>query len=211
MNGRTYYYARVSTNGQNLQRQLDAFAALGAEDWQIVTDKASGKDLARPGYTALKTVMLRSGDTLVIKSLDRLSRCKDDTVNELRWLKGNGIRLKVIDIPTTMVDFPEGQGWVLDMVTNILVEVLATIAEQERKTIKARQAEGNAAMPIGEDGKRHSLKTGRAVGRPALDFPEGWADVYGSWKAGTITAKTAMDTLGLKRTSFYKLVKMAEQ
>lgn len=74
MESRTYYYARVSSQDQNLNRQLAAFQQLGAQDRDIVTDKQSGKDLDRTGYQALKNAMLRPGDTLVIKSLDRLSR-----------------------------------------------------------------------------------------------------------------------------------------
>ena len=81
MESRTYYYARVSSKEQNLDRQLATFASLGASERDIITDKQSGKDLHRPGYTALKTTMLRSGDTLVIKSLDRLSRSKVDIKN----------------------------------------------------------------------------------------------------------------------------------
>ena len=80
---RTYYYARVSARDQKLDRQLAAFKTLGAKDREIVTDKESGKDLERPGYQALKTTILRPGDTLVIKSLDRLSRSKTDIRNEL--------------------------------------------------------------------------------------------------------------------------------
>lgn len=80
--------------------------------------------------------MLRRGDTLVIKSLDRLSRNKCDIKNELQYFQQNGVRLKVIDLPTTMIDFPAGQEWVMDMVNNILIEVLGTIAEQERTTIR---------------------------------------------------------------------------
>lgn len=106
--------------------------------------------------------MLRQGDTLVIKSLDRLSRNKRDIKTELEWFKDNNIRLKVIDLPTTMMDLPEGQEWVFEMVNNILIEVLGTIAEQERATIKSRQAEGiNTA-------KAKGVK----FGRPALQFPQ---------------------------------------
>lgn len=78
MDSRTYYYARVSSKEQNLDRQLAVFASLGASERNIITDKESGKDLNRSGYTALKTAMLRAGDTLVVKSLDRLSRNKAD-------------------------------------------------------------------------------------------------------------------------------------
>ena len=111
-------YARVSTEQQNLDRQLAAFRSLGASEREIITDKESGKDLDRKGYQALKSTILRSGDTLVIKSLDRLSRNKQDIHNELQFFKDNGIRLKVIDLPTTMMDLPEGQEWVFEMVNN---------------------------------------------------------------------------------------------
>ena len=109
---------------QNLDRQIAAFVAMGAEEREIITDKESGKSLDRPGYQALKNVILRKGDTLVVKSLDRLSRNKTDIRNELQFFKDQGIRLKVIDLPTTMMDLPEGQSWVFEMVNNILIEVM---------------------------------------------------------------------------------------
>ena len=198
METRTYYYARVSSKEQNLDRQIAAFKALGADDRDIITDKESGKDFNRTGYTALKNAMLRKGDTLVIKSLERLSRNKSDIKNELQFFKDNGIRLKVIDLPTTMMDLPTGQEWVFEMVNNILIEVLGTIAEQERATIRKRQAEGIEA----------AKQNGKKLGRPALEFPDNWQEVYNSWKNGEITAKTAMERTNTKRTSFYKLVNM---
>ena len=186
---------------QNLDRQIAAFVAMGAEEREIITDKESGKSLDRSGYQALKNVILRKGDTLVVKSLDRLSRNKTDIRNELQFFKGQGIRLKVIDLPTPMMDLPEGQSWVFEMVNNILIEVMGTIAEQERLTIKQRQAEGIAAAKA----------KGKKFGRPAISTPENWQQVYASWKGGKITAKTAMGLTHLKRTSFYKLVKLTEQ
>lgn len=200
MESRTYYYARVSSKEQNLDRQIIAFEKLGANERDIITDKESGKNLDRTGYQALKNNMLRRGDTLVIKSLDRLSRSKSDIKNELQFFKDNGIRLKVIDLPTTMLELPEGQEWVFEMVNNILIEVLGTIAEQERETIRKRQAEGIEA----------AKKNGKKLGRPALVFPDNWKEVYTMWKAGEITAKTAMERTNTKRTSFYKLVNITE-
>ena len=85
---------------------------------EIITDKESGKNLDRPGYQALKSAMLRSGDTLVVKSLDRLSRSKADIHSELQWFKQNNIHLKVIDLPTTMMDLPSGQEWVCLLYTS---------------------------------------------------------------------------------------------
>ena len=200
MDSRTYYYARVSSKEQNLDRQIAAFQALGAQEREIITDKESGKNLDRAGYQALKNTILRRGDTLVVKSLDRLSRNKKKKKNELQYFKDNGIRLKVIDLPTTMMDLPEGQDWVFEMVNNILIEVLGTIAEQERETIRKRQAEGIEA----------AKQKGKKLGRPALAFPDNWQSVYDSWQSGEITAKTAMELTNTKRTSFYKLVSMTK-
>lgn len=91
MNNKTFYYARVSTREQNLNRQIAAFLALGATERDIITDKESGANLDRKGYTALKNTLLRRGDTLVIKSLDRLSRNKSDIKNELQLVIDNTV------------------------------------------------------------------------------------------------------------------------
>lgn len=196
INNKVFGYARVSTNEQNLDRQLIALAEQGIEERNIIVDKESGKDLERTGYQLLKGGLLRRGDTLIIKSLDRLSRNKGDIKKELEYFKSEGIRLKVIDLPTTMMDLPAGQEWVFEMVNNILIEVLGTIAEQERASIKQRQAEGIAAAK----GK------GVELGRPKAQKPDNWDDVIAEWKAGKITATKAMEITGTKRTTFYKLL-----
>lgn len=197
MENKTFYYARVSSREQNLDRQIEAFKKLGAVEREIICDKESGKNIDRPGYMALKTTMLRSGDTLVVKSLDRLSRNKTDIKNELQYFKDNGIRLKVIDLPTTMMDLPKGQEWVFEMVNNILIEVLGTIAEQERNTIRQRQKEGIAA----------AKSKGKHLGRPKTVKPDNWDDVISLWKDGKITAREAMRELGVSRSTFYRLIK----
>lgn len=194
---KTFYYARVSTQGQNLSRQLEAFKAIGADDRDIITDKASGKDFNRSAYQGLKQSMLRAGDTLVVVSLDRLGRNKKAIGEELQYFRDNGIRLKVMDIPTTMIDLPQGQEWVIDMVNNILIEVLSSIAEQERLTIRKRQAEGIAA----------AHNNGTKFGRPAARKPDNFDEVISRWRAGEITAVEAARLTGLTKTTFYKLVK----
>lgn len=201
LKSKSYYYARVSTKEQNLDRQLAAFRELGADERDIICDKESGKDLDRPGYRMLRDYMLRPGDTLVIKSLDRLSRRKEDIKNELRHFHDMGVRVKIIDLPTSMIEVPAGQEWVLDMVNNILIEVLGTIAEQERETTLKRQAEGIAA----------AREKGVDFGRPKIEYPSDWAQVYVAWKSGGISACMAMERLGLKKTTFYKLVKLYER
>ena len=195
MESRTYGYVRVSTKEQNVDRQLIALREQGIDERNIVIDKESGKDLDRKGYQFLKNTMLRRGDTLVIKSLCRLSRNKCDIKKELEYFKEQGIRLKVIDLPTTMIDFPDGQEWVMEMVNNILIEVLGTIAEHERVSIKQRQAEGIAAAKA----------KGMEFGRPRAQKPDNWEEVIAEWKAGKITATKAMELTGTKRTTFYNL------
>ena len=196
MTHKIFGYARVSTKEQNLDRQIIALKEQGITEREIIIDKESGKDLDRTGYTSLKNTMLRSGDTLIIKSLDRLSRNKADIKKELEYFKESGIRLKVIDLPTTMMELPEGQEWVFEMVNNILIEVLGTIAEQERETIRQRQAEGIAAA----QGK------GIELGRPKAQRPDNWDSVIADWQSGNITATKAIELTGTKRTTFYKLL-----
>lgn len=196
MINKTFYYARVSSRKQNLNRQLDAFVKLGATERDIVVDKESGKNLDRPGYQALKNTILRAGDTLVIISLDRLSRNKSDLKHEIEYFRASKIRLKILDMPTTLMDPPEGQEWVFDMVQNILIEVLGSFAESERLAIRKRQREGIDS----------ALERGVKFGRPRIEKPENWDEVYVTWKAGAITAVEAMRRVGLKKTKFYKLV-----
>ena len=195
-----YGYARVSTREQNLDRQIAALRQYIADERDIITDKESGKDFNRPGYRYLREVLLRPGDTLIIKSLDRLGRNKQQVKQELEYYKAMGVRVKIIDMPTTMIDLPDEQDWIVEMANNILIEVLASIAEQERLTIRQRQAEGIA----------EAKKQGRQLGRRKTELPEEWEEVTALWKSGSITAVQAMDRLGLKESTFYRMVRERE-
>ena len=144
MAAKTYYYARVSSASQNLARQIEAFHNDGADNHDIITEKKSGKDMDRPEYQAMKQHMLRPGDTLVVMSLDRLGRNKQAIKDELDYYRKNNIRVRILDIPTSNFKPEKGQEWILNMVNNIIIEVLASQAEQERLTIRKRQAEGIA-------------------------------------------------------------------
>ena len=107
---KTVGYARVSTREQNLDRQIAALREYVSDD-MIVTDKSSGKDLNRAGYQSLKVGIgkLVKGDTLYIKSIDRLSRNKEDAKRELKYFTDSGVRVKILDVPTTMMEIPKGQ------------------------------------------------------------------------------------------------------
>lgn len=195
-----YGYARVSSAEQNLDRQVLALKKYVAEE-NIVVDKASGKDTNREGYQALKGLFgLRAGDSLFITSLDRLSRNKEDIRRELQWFKEKKVRLKILDLPTSMIEVPEGQQWILEMIQNILIEVLSSIAEQERLTIRQRQREGIEAAKL----------KGKHLGRPSYELPENFENVYMRWKKGEITAREAMKLLGMKKSHFYRKVKEYE-
>jgi len=190
-----YGYARVSTKEQNLDRQILALQKFGIDDRDIIRDKASGKTLDREGYKLLRNHFLREGDSLVIMSLDRLSRNKLHIRQELEFYKQRRIRVMILDMPTTLTEVPEGQEWIIDMINNILIEVLSSIAEQERVRTLERQAQGIEA----------AKQKGKHLGRPKAVFPDNWDEVYSLWQRNEITAVEAMKRTGLKRSTFYKL------
>lgn len=191
-------YARVSTKNQHEDRQVERLLQYGVEERNIIVDKESGKDMERDGYMLLKNKLLRKGDTLVITELDRLSRKKVDIKAELESLKEMGVRVKILNIPTTLIEFPEEQAWVLEMVNNILIEVLGSIAEEERNKIRQRQREGIDC----------AMEKGTEFGRPKVQYPENWKSVRTQVINKEITSVKAMELLGLKKTSYYKLCKM---
>lgn len=192
---KVFGYARVSSTDQILDRQVDALKEFGVAEQDIFTDKKSGRDFERDGYLALKD-KLRRGDTLVIKELDRLGRNKEMIKDELKWFKENGIRVKILNIPTTLRE-GDGQDLVLEMVSNILIEVLSTIAEEERLKIHQRQSEGIAS----------ARERGVVFGRPMVVKPDNYEEVMEKVFSGEITAVGAMKALKLKRGTFYKMRK----
>lgn len=194
---RIWGYARVSSKEQHLDRQISCLKKFVPSD-NIVVDKQSGKDLDREGYQALKGILgLKRGDTLYIKSLDRLSRNKQDIKEELEWFRKNGIRLMIVDLPTSMIQVPEGQEWIAEMINAILIEVLSSMAEQERLEIRARKKEGIDA----------AKKRGVSFGRPRITKPDEFDATYRRVLNREITAKKAMELLGLKPNVFYQFVK----
>lgn len=183
---RIFGYERVSSAEQNLDWQLLKLGKYVPEE-NIVVDKQSGKNLQRPGYMALKGALgLRKGDALYVMSLDRLSRNKADIKEELQWFKEQGIWLMILYLPTTMVQVPEGQEWILDMVNSIVIEVLSSIAEQERENIRKRQRQGIDAARV----------KGKHLGRPTLKMPDYFEKIYSEWKRGEYTTRKVMDMLG---------------
>lgn len=201
-----YFYGRVSSKKQNLDRQILSAKSYKDHYDRIFTDKKSGKDFDREGYVEMKSV-LEKGDEVVIHALDRLGRNKEEMKNELAWFKENGIIVRILNVPTTLIEFPEGQEWVMDMVNNILVEVLGAVAQQERDEMLVRQAEGIAAMPVDEEGYKVSKKTGNRFGRKAMSYPDNFREVYERQQRGEITLKEALAEVGIGRTKWYELAR----
>jgi DNA invertase Pin-like site-specific DNA recombinase len=193
-------YARVSSDDQNEARQIEALTAAGVDERFIFVDKASGKDFNRAEYNVLIRA-LRDGDTLIIKSIDRLGRNYNEITEQWRMItKEIKAYIKVLDLPlldTTLNDKDLTGTFIAD----IVLQILSYVAETERLNIKQRQTEGI----------KLAKERGHHLGRPKTQIPPKFDELYGSWKRGEITATKAMELLGLKRTTFYKLVNEKEK
>ena len=195
MNIKTFGYCRVSTSEQNEDRQTQAMLDSGIKERDIFIDKCSGKDFVRPQYQALKA-QLREGDILVIKSIDRLGRNYKQICEEWREITSDiKANIRVLDMP--VLDTTKTDGLIGQVISDIVLQLLGYVAEQERAFIKQRQAEGIKIAK--EKGKR--------LGKPPIQYPENWHEIYKIWQSQEITAREAQKRLNLKPTSFYKLAK----
>ena len=202
-----YFYGRVSSKDQNLARQLEVAKAYKNID-HVYCDKQSGKDFDRPEYQKLKAVVA-AGDEVIVKELDRLGRNKDEIKVEIAWFKENGVDLRILDVPTTLIDF-QGQEWIRDMVNNILIEVLGAVAQQEREKTNRRQREGIDAMPV-VDGKKFSTKKGCAYGRKPVELGDDFEKFLKKQKDGLMTVNECCEALGIGRSTWYARVREVNQ
>lgn len=200
-----YSYARVSTKEQNLDRQLEAINNyckenhIKLEERDIISDKQSGKDFNREGYLTLKNSLLRDGDTLIIKELDRLGRDMTMIKEEWQELQNKGVSIIVIDTPILNTVGKTDLEKIL--ISNIVFELLSYMAEKERIKIRQRQAEGIAI----------AKEKGKYKGRKKIEIDDAFKKVYDKWKAEEITAYKAMELTGLKRNTFYRRVSEYEE
>ena len=199
-------YARVSTEEQNLDRQITAIKQYktNIEEVNIYTDKQTGKNFEREGYRALKAIINQyrrvfSRDVLsievVVEELDRLGRDYQGIMDELRWFKENGVIVRILEIPLTLQEVDKEQTWLLDMTINIIIEVYARLAQQEIEKRAKRQMEGI----------REAKAKGVRFGRPEIKIDQKqFIEVSGQALAGEISHTKAMHILGLKRNTYYK-------
>lgn len=198
---RSFFYARVSSKDQSLERQIVSAKKLGIEEEYIFIEKASGKDFKRPEYQLLKR-MFREGDILYIKSLDRLGRNKQMILDEWQELiKVKKIDIVVLDMPLLNTTKYKEMNGLENLISDIILQLLSYMAEDERKRIKERQRDG---IKIAKD-------KGIKFGRKKILPDENFKDVYTKWKEGKITAVKAMELTSMKRNTFYRRVKDYEK
>lgn len=199
---KVFNYIRVSSKEQNEARQIEAM-----EKWNKdnnitnaieLIDKASGINTDR-AQLQLMLKVVGEGDLVVIKSIDRLSRNYKEVMELWNTITNKGADIVVIDMP--LLDTRQHKDLLGDFISNLILQVLSYVAQQETDFRKQRQAEGIAI----------AKKQGKHLGRPQAEYPSNWEQEYQTWKAGGQTAKVTMEQLGLKRTTFYKLVGLYEE
>ena len=197
---RKFFYARISTKDQTLERQIVEAKKIGIEEEYIFLEVASGKDFKRPEYQLLKR-MLREGDVLYIKSLDRLGRNKQMILDEWNELvKVKKVDIVILDMPLLDTTKYKDMNGLENLISDIILQLLSYMAEDERIRTKERQREGI----------KIAREKGIKFGRRKIDPGEKFEEVYQEWKSGQITAVKAMEMLGLKSNTFYRRVKEYE-
>lgn len=206
-----YAYCRISTTDQNIDRQIIAVKQFAPDisDNNIFVDKKTGKDFEREQYQEMKVILEHISKAslknepieLIVEELDRLGRNADLIKKELMWFKEHNIIVRILEIPTTLHEVDESNRWVTEMVTNLLIEVYAQLAQAELEKRAKRQAEGIAIA------KSKGVYKGR---KPIQIDNEQFVISYTRWKANEITARQAMLELNIKANTFYRRVKEYE-
>lgn len=198
MDVRKFGYVRVSSKDQNEARQIESMIEKGIEERDIFVDKKSGKDFNREQYQLLKRI-LRKGDVLYIHSLDRFGRNKEGILEEWNDItKSIQADIVVLDMP--LLDTTQYKDSLGTFISDLVLQILSWMAEEERDRIRKRQREGIDV----------ALKNGVSFGRPKATITDDFKRVYDQWKSGNMTAVQAMVESGMKKTTFYKLVKEYE-
>lgn len=196
---KTVAYIRVSSKEQNLSRQIDEMIKIGIEEKYIYEDKASGKDMDRIGYQYMKK-SLEKDDLLVVKSIDRIGRNSKEIMKEWQDITHElGADIKVIDMP--LLDTTKHKDLLGTFVSDIVLQILAFVSENERVNILKRQAEGIAAAKA----------RGKHLGRPRKEIPNEFSVLYRQWKNGEIMAVEFMEIVNMTKGTFYRKVKEFEE
>ena len=192
MENKIYGYVRVSSQEQNEDRQLIAMAESGVARGNIFMDKQSGKDFERPNYKRLMK-KLRPGDTLIIKSIDRLGRNYEEIQNQWRIItKEKKVDIVVIDMP--LLDTRRDKNLLGTFISDLVLQLLSFISENERTTIRQRQAEGIAA----------AKKRGVRFGRPTKEAPPDFDEIIAKWQKKEMPLDEILRQYGMSESIFYR-------
>ena len=192
MENKIYGYVRVSSQEQNEDRQLIAMAEAGVARGNIFMDKQSGKDFERPNYKKL-IKRLRPGDTLIIKSIDRLGRNYEEIQNQWRIItKEKKVDIVVIDMP--LLDTRRDKNLLGTFISDLVLQLLSFISENERTTIRQRQAEGIAA----------AKKRGVRFGRPTKEAPPDFDELIAKWQKKEMPLDEILRQYGMSESTFYR-------
>lgn len=193
-----YGYVRVSSKDQNEERQIVALQEFGIDLKQIYLDKQSGKDFERPQYQKLIKRM-RAGDTLVIKSIDRLGRNYDEILMQWRMItKQKRAAIVVLDMP--LLDTRQSRDLTGTLIADIVLQLLSYVAQTEREFIRQRQQEGIAVA------KARGVRFGRAP----MERPPEYESLRTMWQQGDISARSASRQLGITHKTFLRWVQTEE-
>ena len=203
-----YGYHRTSTREQHLDRGIAEITAYCEQNQleleKIFTDQQTRKNFNRPRYQVLKEDVLRSGDELIITEVDRLGRNKADTLKELQYFKEAGIRVKILELPTSLMDVSKMDNnmarMIIDTINNMLIELYAAMAEAEIEKKEKRQREGIQAKKDRGEWEDY--------GRPRAISVEEFARSYDSVKRGDMRPFELMRSLNMKKSTFYRYVKL---
>ncbi|MGN1162979.1 MAG: recombinase family protein [Christensenellales bacterium] len=195
-----YGYVRVSTRDQNIDRQMAEMYKNGLSDNQIFIDKQSGKDFDRTNYQKMKSI-LKYGDLLIIKSIDRLGRNYDMIIEEWKDIVNHlNVDIVVLDMP--LLDTrTEGKNLVGKFISDIVLQILSFVAENERENIKKRQAEGI----------RLAKEKGKHLGRPKYSLPTNFYEIISEYKTKHISLSESLQILKMNKSTFYKYLRIIHE
>lgn len=194
MNSRMYGYIRVSTREQNIERQLISLTEAGVDRKNIYVDKQSGKDFQRPAYKKMLR-RLKENDLLVIKSIDRLGRNYQEIMEQWQLLtRERRVDIRILDMP--LLDTTKTKDLLGTFISEVVLQILSFVAENERDNIRQRQAEGIAAAKA----------RGVQFGRPLIPMPDNFPELYRNWEMGKISIQEFASSCNMSRSTMYERI-----
>lgn len=195
MNNKVYGYIRVSTQEQNIERQMIALLDTGMDKKDIYIDKQSGKNFKRPAYARMMR-RVREGDLIIVKSIDRLGRNYQEIMEQWRVItKEKKVDIRILDMP--LLDTTRTKDLLGTFISDVVLQLLSFVAENERDNIRQRQAEGIAAAKA----------RGIRFGKPKIPMPDNFQELYQQWEMDYISTKEFAALCHVGRSTLYKRIR----